>query len=82
MITLAIVIAIAVVVVVIIFKSMWRVAEPNEALIISGLGAKGENDTSLDSLASRSSSVAGPRSSPASRRSVASAWTPAPRAWS
>jgi len=63
-------------------RAVWRVAEPNEALIISGLGAKGENDTSLDSLASRSSSVAGPRSSPASRRSVASAWTPAPRAWS
>ena len=31
-------------------RAVWRVAEPNEALIISGLGAKGENDTSLDSL--------------------------------
>ena len=32
------------------FRAIWRVAEPNEALIISGLGAKGENDTKLDSL--------------------------------
>ncbi|MEW9554616.1 flotillin family protein [Nonomuraea sp. NPDC050783] len=30
----------AVVVVILLFKAVWRVAEPNEALIISGLGAR------------------------------------------
>ena len=45
MITLAIVIAVAVVVVVVIFKSMWRVAEPNEALIISGHQARERKPT-------------------------------------
>ena len=47
-------IAITVVVVIIVLigmlRAVWRVAEPNEALIISGLGAKGANDTTLDSL--------------------------------
>ena len=35
--------------VVIVFKAMWRVAEPNEALIISGFGAHGD-DTVAESL--------------------------------
>jgi uncharacterized membrane protein YqiK len=38
---IAIAAAVALLVIVIIFKATWRVAEPNEALIISGLGAKG-----------------------------------------
>ena len=42
--------AAAVVVLIILFRLVWRVAEPNEALIISGLGAHGQNLTSLDSL--------------------------------
>jgi flotillin len=33
-----------------LFRLVWRVAEPNEALIISGLGAHGDNNTALDSL--------------------------------
>src|SRR3954447_13564880 len=36
-------IAVALVVIVVLFKGMWRVAEPNEALIISGL--KKDNET-------------------------------------
>ncbi len=32
----------AVVVVIVLFRLLWRVAEPNEALIISGLGAHGD----------------------------------------
>src|SRR5471032_3054557 len=40
----------AIIVLIGLFRSVWRVAEPNEALIISGLGAKGENETELDSL--------------------------------
>jgi flotillin len=43
---------VAITVIVIIFKATWRVAEPNEALIISGLGARGgtspETADSLD----------------------------------
>lgn len=35
---------------VLLFRTIWRVAEPNEALIISGLGAHGDNGTKLDSL--------------------------------
>jgi flotillin len=41
--TILIAVAVAVVLVVIVFKLMWRVAEPNEALIISGL--KKDNET-------------------------------------
>lgn len=40
----------AVVVLIILFKLIWRVAEPNEVLIISGLGAKGQNKETADSL--------------------------------
>jgi flotillin len=43
-------VVVAVILVVLAFRLIWRVAEPNEALIISGLGAKGENETDLDSL--------------------------------
>jgi len=50
MVTLAIVIAVAVVVAVIIFKSMWRVAEPNEALIISGIKHAANADAVAESL--------------------------------
>jgi flotillin len=32
------------------FRMVWRVAEPNEAMIISGLGAHGENAETADSL--------------------------------
>jgi flotillin len=39
-----------VIVLVLLFRLVWRVAEPNEALIISGLGAHGDNGTNLDSL--------------------------------
>ena len=35
-------IAAAIVALIIVFRTVWRVAEPNEALIISGLGAHGE----------------------------------------
>jgi flotillin len=34
----------------ILFKLMWRVAEPNEALIISGLGARAGTERTSDSL--------------------------------
>ena len=37
-------------VLIVLFRLVWRVAEPNEALIISGLGAHGDNGTTLDSL--------------------------------
>lgn len=40
----------AVILLVIIFKMIWRVAEPNEALIISGLGAKAHNRDTAESL--------------------------------
>ncbi|NUP63046.1 MAG: flotillin family protein [Nonomuraea sp.] len=39
----------AIVVVILLFKAVWRVAEPNEALIISGLGARRRNE-GVDSL--------------------------------
>ena len=32
-----------------IFRMVWKVAEPNEALIVSGLGAKGENGVTSES---------------------------------
>ena len=50
MITVAIVIAVAVVVAIVIFKSMWRVAEPNEALIISGIKHSTNADAVAESL--------------------------------
>jgi uncharacterized membrane protein YqiK len=42
--------AAAVLVLIIVFKLIWHVAEPNEALIISGLGAKAHNRDTADSL--------------------------------
>ncbi|GII28350.1 SPFH domain-containing protein [Planotetraspora mira] len=42
-------IIVALVVIVLLFKAVWRVAEPNEAMIISGLGARSRNDLA-DSL--------------------------------
>jgi uncharacterized membrane protein YqiK len=47
MITIAIVVGVALLVALAIFKSMWRVAEPNEALIISGI----KHSTNADSVA-------------------------------
>ena len=35
----------ALLVLILLFRTVWRVAEPNEALIISGLGAHGEAST-------------------------------------
>ncbi|MFG1998000.1 SPFH domain-containing protein [Spirillospora sp. NPDC048911] len=40
----------AIVILIILFKMVWRVAEPNEALIISGLGAKSKPIDGVDSL--------------------------------
>ncbi|HEV7935028.1 MAG TPA: SPFH domain-containing protein [Actinomadura sp.] len=40
----------AIIVLIAVFKMVWRVAEPNEALIISGLGARSKNAESADSL--------------------------------
>jgi flotillin len=40
----------AVAVLVLVFRAIWKVAEPNEALIISGLGARGENSDTAESL--------------------------------
>ncbi|MQY04974.1 flotillin family protein [Actinomadura macrotermitis] len=48
--TVAIIAVAAVIALVIIFKMIWRVAEPNEALIISGLGAKAHNRDTAESL--------------------------------
>jgi uncharacterized membrane protein YqiK len=48
--TTAIITVAAVIGLVIIFKMIWRVAEPNEALIISGLGAKAHNRDTAESL--------------------------------
>ena len=48
--TIAIGAVVALVLLVVLFRMVWRVAEPNEALIISGLGAHGQNNTALDSL--------------------------------
>ncbi|GLX00299.1 flotillin family protein [Microtetraspora sp. NBRC 16547] len=42
-------IVVALIVVALLFKAIWRVAEPNEALIISGLGAHTKNELA-DSL--------------------------------
>src|SRR3954468_20710894 len=41
---------VAIIILIIIFKAVWRVAEPNEALIISGLGAKAHNRDTAESL--------------------------------
>jgi uncharacterized membrane protein YqiK len=41
---------VAIIILVIVFKAIWRVAEPNEALIISGLGAKAHNRDTAESL--------------------------------
>ncbi len=43
-IVLLIVVVVILLVVMLAFKAIWKVAEPNEALIISGLGANGEPD--------------------------------------
>ncbi|MFD0683682.1 flotillin family protein [Actinomadura fibrosa] len=40
----------AVIVLIVLFKLVWRVAEPNEALIISGLGARAHNRDTAESL--------------------------------
>ncbi|GAA3569232.1 flotillin family protein [Nonomuraea rosea] len=43
-------IVVAAVVLILLFKAVWRVAEPNEALIISGLGAARRRSEGIDSL--------------------------------
>src|SRR5215213_8805251 len=48
--TILITVAVAVVLVIVIFKLMWRVAEPNEAMIISGLKKDNETAELHDSL--------------------------------
>jgi flotillin len=47
---LAIVIVAAVLFLILLFRTVWRVAEPNQALIISGLGARGVNGDTAESL--------------------------------
>ena len=47
---LAIGAVVAIVILIIILKAIWRVAEPNEALIISGWGAKAHNRDTAESL--------------------------------
>ncbi|HEV7654927.1 MAG TPA: SPFH domain-containing protein [Mycobacteriales bacterium] len=47
---LAGVVVVAVLVLVLLFRIVWRVAEPNQALIISGLGAHGVNGDTAESL--------------------------------
>jgi uncharacterized membrane protein YqiK len=42
--------AVALVVLLILFRMVWRVAEPNEALIISGLGAHASQEQGNDTL--------------------------------
>ena len=42
--------AVALVVLLILFRMVWRVAEPNEALIISGLGAHSTTEQANDTL--------------------------------
>jgi uncharacterized membrane protein YqiK len=44
------VIVVAVLVLFVLLRALWRVAEPNEALIISGLGARGERSATADSM--------------------------------
>ncbi|TDD25434.1 flotillin family protein [Actinomadura sp. KC06] len=46
----AIAAVVALLVLIILFKLIWRVAEPNEALIISGLGARSKPIDGVDSL--------------------------------
>ncbi len=41
---LLLIVLVALVVLILAFRTIWKVAEPNEALIISGLGANGEPD--------------------------------------
>src|SRR5262249_12635870 len=38
------------IVAIILFRAFWRVAEPNEALIISGLGAHGKHSNPVDGM--------------------------------
>ncbi|MEV5576683.1 SPFH domain-containing protein [Spirillospora sp. NPDC052269] len=46
----AVTVVVAVILIIVVFKMIWRVAEPNEALIISGLGARSKPVNGLDSL--------------------------------
>ena len=48
--TYLIIAAVAVVVLLILFRTVWRVAEPNEALIISGLGAHSSTEQVNETL--------------------------------
>ncbi|MEU9021993.1 SPFH domain-containing protein [Actinomadura sp. NPDC048394] len=46
----AIAVVVAIIVLIVLFKMVWRVAEPNEALIISGLGARSKPIDGVESL--------------------------------
>ena len=48
--TYLIIAAVALVVLLILFRTVWRVAEPNEALIISGLGAHSSSEQVNETL--------------------------------
>lgn len=50
---IAIAVVVAIIVIAILFRLIWKVAEPNEALIISGLGARGERTGTAESLGFR-----------------------------
>ncbi|MQA78458.1 MAG: flotillin family protein [Streptosporangiales bacterium] len=50
---IAIAVVVAIIVIAILFRLIWKVAEPNEALIISGLGARGERSGTAESLGFR-----------------------------
>jgi flotillin len=43
-------VVVLVIVIILLFRAIWKVAEPNEALIISGLGARGERTGTAESL--------------------------------
>jgi len=43
-------IIVVVLVLYVLLRGLWRVAEPNEAVIISGLGARGANHDTADSM--------------------------------
>jgi uncharacterized membrane protein YqiK len=47
---IAAVVVAAILIVILAFRAIWKVAEPNEALIISGLGARGQNADTAESL--------------------------------
>ncbi|MFI6324573.1 SPFH domain-containing protein [Nonomuraea sp. NPDC050556] len=47
----------ALVILILLFKAVWRVAEPNEALIISGLGARGADSLGFKIITGKGTAV-------------------------